>query len=72
VRTVAPRRHQEPQRNAILRARDTYDYTFTERIYGDTALFPEDAPPMYPTIPLNSVAVADEQAQEPLELVAVE
>jgi hypothetical protein len=28
------------QRNAILRARDTYDYTFTEWIYGNTALFP--------------------------------
>ena len=46
------------QRNAILRARDTYDYTFTEWIYGNTALFPEDEPPMYPTIPLDSVEVA--------------
>lgn len=37
------------QRNAILRARDTYDYTFTEWIYGNTALLPEDESPMYPT-----------------------
>ena len=60
------------QRNAIMRARDTYDYTFTEWIYGNTALFPDDEPPMYPTIPLDSIKVADEQAEEPRELVAVE
>ena len=59
------------QRNAILRARNTYDYTFTEWIYGNTALFPADEPPMYPTIPLDSIEVADE-AQEPRELVAVD
>jgi salicylate hydroxylase len=59
------------QRNALLRARDTYDYTFTEWIYGNTALFPEEEPAMYPVIPLDSVEVV-EQAQEPRELVAVE
>ena len=60
------------QRNAIMRARDTYDYTFTEWIYGNTALFPEDEPAMYPTIPLDSIEVADQEAEEPRELVAVE
>ncbi|MFL6053129.1 MAG: FAD-dependent oxidoreductase [Actinoallomurus sp.] len=43
------------QRNAIVRARDTYDYTFTEWIYGPTALTPEEEPPMFSTIPLDSV-----------------
>ena len=37
------------QRNAILRSRDTYDYTFTEWIYGPTALVPEDEPELYPS-----------------------
>jgi 3-hydroxybenzoate 6-monooxygenase len=60
------------QRNAILRARDTHDYTFTECIYGNTALFPEDEPPTYPIIPLDSVDVTDEMAQATRELVTVE
>lgn len=47
------------QRNEILRARDTYDYTFTEWIYGPTALTPDEEPEMYPVIPLDSVTVAD-------------
>ena len=45
------------QRNAILRARDTYDYTFTEWIYGPTALTPEQEPEPYRTIPLDSAPV---------------
>ncbi len=45
------------QRNAILRARDTRDYTYTEWIYGPTALTPEEEPEMYPVIPLGSVDV---------------
>jgi salicylate hydroxylase len=45
------------QRNAVLRARDTYDYTFTEWIYGPTALFPEDEPESYPDSRLDSVDV---------------
>ena len=45
------------QRNAILRARDTYDFTYTEWIYGPTALVPEDEPELYPIIPLDSVEV---------------
>ncbi len=47
------------QRNAILRARDTYDYTYTEWIYGDTALTPEQEAPIYPIIPLDSIAVEE-------------
>lgn len=46
------------QRNAILRARDTYDYTYTEWIYGPTALLPEEEPDMYPVVPLDSVDVS--------------
>ncbi|WP_284534609.1 FAD-dependent monooxygenase [Nocardioides sp. T2.26MG-1] len=49
---------QRLQRNAILRARDPHDYTFTDWIYGPTALTPKDEPPMYPTIPLDSAALA--------------
>lgn len=43
------------QRNALLRTRDTYDYTFAEWIYGPTALHPEQEPPLYSKIPLDSV-----------------
>jgi salicylate hydroxylase len=43
------------QRNAILRARDTDDYSFTDWIYGPTALTPDQEPPPYPDIPLDSV-----------------
>jgi hypothetical protein len=70
-RAVAPRRHQAPQRKAILQTLDTYDYTFTEWIYGNTALFPEEEPSMYPTIPLDSIDIAGDQAEKPRELVAV-
>lgn len=43
------------QRNVLLRARDTYDYSFTEWIYGPTALTPDQEPPLYTAIPLDSV-----------------
>jgi 3-hydroxybenzoate 6-monooxygenase len=43
------------QRNAILRARDTYDYSFTDWIYGPTALIPEQEPALYRAIPLDSI-----------------
>ncbi|WP_169988956.1 FAD-dependent oxidoreductase [Microbispora sp. H10836] len=43
------------QRNTLLRARDTYDYSFTDWIYGPTALTPEEEPPMFTPIPLDSV-----------------
>ena len=35
------------QRNAILRARDTYDYSFTDWIYGPTALTPNRSLPRF-------------------------
>lgn len=44
------------RRNAILRARDTYDYSFVDWLYGPTALTPEQEPPMFRPIPLDSVA----------------
>jgi 2-polyprenyl-6-methoxyphenol hydroxylase-like FAD-dependent oxidoreductase len=44
------------QRNAILRARDTYDYRFTDWIYRSTALTPDQEPARYREIPLDSVA----------------
>jgi 3-hydroxybenzoate 6-monooxygenase len=47
------------QRNAILRARDTYDYSFTDWIYGPTALTPREEPPLYQEIPLASVQPAE-------------
>ena len=46
------------QRNAILRGRDTYDYTFTEWIFGRTALTPDEEPDLYPVIPLDSMDVS--------------
>jgi 3-hydroxybenzoate 6-monooxygenase len=47
------------QRNALLRARDVRDYTFVDWIYGPTALTPNEEPPMYPIIPLDSVDLCD-------------
>lgn len=46
------------QRNALLRARDTYDYTYADWLYGPTALFPEDEPDMYPVVPISSGAIS--------------
>jgi salicylate hydroxylase len=46
------------RRNEILRARDTRDYSFVDWLYGITALFPAEEPPMFPTIPLNTSAPA--------------
>jgi salicylate hydroxylase len=46
------------RRNLLLRARDTYDYSFVDWLYGPTALTPEDEPPMFQPIPLNPIAVA--------------
>jgi 3-hydroxybenzoate 6-monooxygenase len=43
------------RRNTLLRSRDPYDYTFTDWIYGPTALTPEQEPELYPTIPLDTV-----------------
>jgi 2-polyprenyl-6-methoxyphenol hydroxylase-like FAD-dependent oxidoreductase len=49
------------QRNKVLRDRDPYDYTYTEWIYGPTAVTPEQEPLLYPTFPLASVRI-DEAA----------
>jgi 3-hydroxybenzoate 6-monooxygenase len=38
-------------RNTIMRQRDTYDYSFIDWIYGDTALYPEDEAEMFKPIP---------------------
>ncbi|MDA0637887.1 FAD-dependent oxidoreductase [Nonomuraea sp. MCN248] len=46
------------QRNALLRARDPYDYSFTDWIYGPTALTPEEEPPMFTPIPLDTADVS--------------
>lgn len=42
------------QRNVLLRARDTYDYSFVDWLYGPTALVPEDEPAMFEPIPLST------------------
>jgi len=45
------------QRNAILRARDTYDYSFVDWIFGPTALTPDQEPEPYQAIPLDPAEV---------------
>ncbi|GGV36467.1 hypothetical protein GCM10010182_70760 [Actinomadura cremea] len=42
------------RRNVLLRERDTYDYSFVDRLYGPTALDPADEPPMFTPVPLAS------------------
>ncbi|MEV0105059.1 FAD-dependent oxidoreductase [Nocardia sp. NPDC050799] len=42
------------QRNVLLRERGVGDYAFTDWVYGPTALFPADEPPMFEPIPLAS------------------
>ncbi|MFI9605143.1 FAD-dependent oxidoreductase [Streptomyces sp. NPDC052043] len=57
------------QRNAIMRARDPYDYAFTDWVYGPTALQPDEEPPMFTPIPLSSAALEDslqDAGDEPL------
>jgi 3-hydroxybenzoate 6-monooxygenase len=53
------------QRNAILRARDTCDYSFTDWIYGPTALTPDHEPALYRAIPLDSVEPENSSGGEP-------
>ncbi|WP_088319146.1 FAD-dependent monooxygenase [Kineosporia sp. R_H_3] len=48
---------ERQQRNIVLRARDTYDYAFTDWIYGPTALTPAQEPPLYTTVALSSIEV---------------
>jgi salicylate hydroxylase len=43
---------QRERRNEILRARDTYDYSFTDWLYSTTALTPAQEPEMFKPIPL--------------------
>ncbi|GGY94519.1 FAD-dependent monooxygenase [Streptomyces nitrosporeus] len=47
------------QRNALLRARDTYDYAFVDWLYGPTALTADQEPPMFTPVPLSSVDLGD-------------
>jgi salicylate hydroxylase len=42
------------QRNTILRARDTYDYTFVDWLYERTALTADQEPEMFQPVPLDS------------------
>jgi 3-hydroxybenzoate 6-monooxygenase len=44
------------RRNEILRARDPRDYRFVDWLYSITALTPEEEPPMFPVIPLDTPA----------------
>lgn len=47
------------QRNAILRSRETRDYSFTDWVYGPTALAPDEEPPMFSAVPLASAELLD-------------
>ncbi|MEV6330171.1 FAD-dependent oxidoreductase [Streptomyces sp. NPDC051909] len=47
------------RRNAIMRARDTYDYSFTDWVYGPTALTPDEEPEMFTPIPLSSAVIEE-------------
>ena len=47
--------NKREQRNAILRSRDTYDYSFVDWIFGPTALTPDQEPEPYQAIPLDPV-----------------
>jgi 3-hydroxybenzoate 6-monooxygenase len=47
------------QRNAILRARDTYDYSFVDWLYERTALTVDQEPEMFQPIPLDSAGARD-------------
>lgn len=40
-------------RNALLEARDTYDYSFTDWLYKDTALTPEEEPEMFAPLSIH-------------------
>ena len=42
------------QRNALLRSRDPYDYSFVDWLYGPTALEPEQEPELFVPTPLES------------------
>lgn len=44
-------------RNAILRAREVRDYSFTDWLYGPTALTPDELPEMFSPVPVSEVGV---------------
>ena len=52
------------QRNALLRDRDTYDYTFMDWIFGPTALTPDQEPDHYPTRSLDEIVTEEPTAPE--------
>ncbi|WP_432102221.1 FAD-dependent oxidoreductase [Streptomyces sp. bgisy091] len=47
------------RRNAIMLARDTYDYAFTDWIFGPTAQSPDEEAEMFAPVPLASVTRRD-------------
>ncbi|HZK05999.1 MAG TPA: FAD-dependent monooxygenase [Actinomycetaceae bacterium] len=57
------------QRNAVFGSIDPHDWAFTDWVWGNTALFPEDEPEMFIKIPLDSADVAHATARaRPTEL----
>ncbi|MBD0710919.1 MULTISPECIES: FAD-dependent monooxygenase [unclassified Streptomyces] len=50
------------RRNTILRARDEHDYSFTDWVYGPTALAPDEEPAMFTPVPLSSAPVGEPAA----------
>jgi salicylate hydroxylase len=54
---------QRLRRNAILRDRDIHDYSFTDWVYGPTALTPDEEPDMFTPIPLAPAAVGNDAAE---------
>ncbi len=53
------------QRNVLLRARDTYDYSFVDWLYGPTALTPDEEPSTFTPVPLFSAAVEGVEGEAP-------
>jgi salicylate hydroxylase len=56
------------RRNALLRARDTYDYSFTDWLYSTTALTPAEEPALFRPISLDSYP---ERKSAPLPAMAI-
>lgn len=53
------------QRNAIMRGVDPAEYAFTDWVYGPTALFPDEEPPMFRPVPLTSARIEESEAAAP-------
>jgi salicylate hydroxylase len=45
------------RRNVLLRERETRDYSFIDWLYGPTALFPREVPPMFEPIPVTAYPI---------------